>query len=308
MLRTPVARAAALVVALSPTVARAESGGVALRIDCPTLGADAQSALETRAHAELLSESLPRGEVVVACEGTSAATVSWTPEGGTKREQRVQLSSGPEALDDTVLASLHGLLFAEERPSTAPPPQPAPSAEPSPPASEAPASERSPPSIVPGGVRVAGLVGGDAELWQGGVNVALGASAGASISLRQRWAVRATVGPQWGLGSADGIRAWGLRGLVEVDYAVLPRLPVGLGASARSLWADASRAAPTQLAGTTGGVVLSARYVVSFGLVTFAVGLKGEALVRPIVVELGSVEAFRVPAFVAGLTLDGTAP
>jgi hypothetical protein len=312
MLRRFAACATALVLLSPATIARAEPGHVSLRIECSALDADARAALEARAQAELVSEPLPSGEVEVVCDATSSATLSWTPGGGKRRERRVELTAEMGTIDDTILASLHTLLFEEGSPPAPPPsalpPPPAPPVSPIEQTPSQSASEPPVPSTQPRRIHVAGIGGGDVEVWQGGVNFALGAYTGLSVSPRERWAISVAVAPQWGLGSAAGISAWGLRAVGRIEYALLPQLRIGVGASARTLWVSASAAAPTRLEGTTVGPVLSARYVISFGAVTFAVGLKGEALVRPIVVELAGVEEFRVPSFVAGVTVDGAAP
>jgi hypothetical protein len=128
------------------------------------------------------------------------------------------------------------------------------------------------------------------------------------VSPWERWTLGATIAPQWGLGSARGISAWGLRGVARVDYAILSQLALGVGVSGRSLWASDPAAATTQLEGTTAGALLSARYVLSIGPVAVSAGPRIEALVRPIIAELAGKEVFRVPSFVAGVTIDGSAP
>ena len=67
----------------------------------------------------------------------------------------------------------------------------------------------------------------------------------------------------------------------------------------------ASGTSPSRLEGKTGGAVVSARYVLSFGWLDLGFGPYVEALLRPIVVDLSRVEVFRVPSVVAGVSIDG---
>jgi len=317
MHRTPAAYAMALVVVLCPGAsARAAPSPVALRIACGTLDEDARAALEARAQAELASERLPEGEVEVVCDATSA-TLSWTPKEGVRQERHVSL--GLDSGADAILAALHVLLVEEKRPleEVRPPPSTdagvrnadaLPARPPIAPLPEPLVGEAARTPLEARRVHVAGIVGGDVELWQGGLNVALGASTGLAVSPWARWTLRLLVAPQWGVGSALGISAWGLRAVADIDYALLPRFELGIGAGARSLWASAPRAASTQLEGTSAGAIASLRYGFALGPITLSLGVKGEVLARPIIVEYSGSEAFRLPSFVAGATFDGAAP
>jgi hypothetical protein len=287
--------------------AQAEPGRASLRVECPALDTEARAVVEARAQAELVSEALPEGEIAVTCDATSA-TLVWTPKGGAPRERRVELARSGGTIDDTILGALHALVFEEMHPAPPPtlaaPPKVEPPTEPPPAPALAPAPEPAPPHRV----RVAGLAGVDAELWQGRVGGALGAYTGLAVSPWERWTFRLAIAPQWALGSADGISAWGLRGVARVDYEVLSRVELGVGVGARSLWANATGTTAPQHDGTTGGAIVAARYVLPLGPVRLSAGPRLEALVRPIVVDYAGKEVFRVPSLVAGIMIEAEAP
>jgi hypothetical protein len=292
--RSLAASATAVALASAATAGGAEAGRPSLRVECPALGDEARAVLEARAQAELVSERLPDGEVTVTCEATSAS-VAWVPRGGPRRVRTLELAGDGASIDDRILVALHALLFEE----TGPPPVDEPDVR-----EAAPAQEGSPARRFP----IAGVAGGDTELWHGGVSVALGAYTGLLVSPWNRWTFVVVVAPQWGLGNASGTSAWGLRAVARVDYEVVPHVELGLGVSGRSLWVGATGAAQSQLEGTTAGAIVAARYVVGLGPIELSVGPHLEALVRPIVVDVGGSEVFRVPSFVGALTVDGAAP
>jgi hypothetical protein len=267
-------------------------------VDCPALADEARAVLEARAQAELLSETLPSGNVSITCDASSA-TLRWTPADGAPRERRVALVRGAES-DDAVLAAVHALLFEDGRVAPAPAPVEAPSVPPLETRPRAPAPGSSP-------VRFAGIAGGDVELWSGSVRVALGAETGVAIT-SGRWACRILAAPQWGLGAPRGIRAWALRGEVLVVYSPLPYLDVAVGADVRSVWANATGTTTAQQQAASGGALLSARGTMHLGPIALSLGPRVEAMVRPVLVELAGTELFRVPSVVAGATLDGMAP
>lgn len=286
------------------TTSLAEPGRARLRLECAALDEEARAAVEARAEAELVSEPLPEGEVSVTCSATTA-TVVWAPRDGEHRERKVDLTADPATIEDAILAALHALLFEEAQPPTVAPPVVEPVAPPKP---EPTAPEPLPETTAPRRMHVAGVVGADAELWHGDISVALGVYTGIAVSPWNRWTLSLILAPEWGLGSAIGISAWGLRGFARVDYAVLSHVEIGVGVSGRSLWANAADATTSQLEGTTAGATLSARYVLPLGPITLSAGPRVEALARPIVVEFAESEVFRVPSFVAGVTLDVSAP
>jgi hypothetical protein len=147
------------------------------------------------------------------------------------------------------------------------------------------------------------LVGGvDSELWNGAIPAAAGLHAGPKLVLSRRWAVVLAGGPDWGLASAEGIRAWSLRTSVQVEVALAPSLHLGLGTTGRMLWASGTNASTRQ--GATWGAIASVQYVLPMGPLHFAVGPRVDALARAISVQLAGAEVFRVPNLVAGLTMD----
>jgi hypothetical protein len=105
------------------------------------------------------------------------------------------------------------------------------------------------------------------------------------------------------------MHAWTLRADLRVDYEVLRHVVVGAGATGRILWATGAPAVlPSSQSGTTGGGLVTARCELSAGPLALSFGPELEALVRPVAVELGESEAFRVPTFVVGISLDATIP
>jgi hypothetical protein len=53
-----------------------------------------------------------------------------------------------------------------------------------------------------------------------------------------------------------------------------------------------------------GGPIASVRFAVPLGPVQLSVGPFVEWLVRPIIVQVADVEVFRMPAFLAGFSID----
>ena len=298
-MRPLVRLAAVLGGACAATAARAESPAVELRIDCPSLDDEARTLLEARARAQLASERLPGGELVIACVGASA-TLAWQPVGGASRERTMVIEGEPASEVDALLAAIHALV-AVQAPAAPLPPVGAAAA----PAGSTEPTEPAPPRREPSPFAV--LAGVDSELWQGGIAAAGGGHAGVVFSPGRRWSLVVLAGPAWGLSSADGLHAWRLRGVARVDYALLPALRIGLGASGRILWADAVRGdVPPQRTGATAGGLLSARYVLPLGPIVLGVGPEVEALVQPISVDVAGAEVFRMPTFVVGLSVEGS--
>jgi hypothetical protein len=282
-----------------PSVARADPQGASLRIDCPTLEGETRARFEARAEAELAAEQVAEGKMSVSCDATTA-TVRWSPKTGPFRERDVPIR-GDAAMDDVLLGTLDELLFVPPPPAPTPP-QPAPMT---------PAPRPAPPqeaAVARRIVQVAALAGADAELWHGDVPVALGAHAGIVVSPSLGWRLSLAIAPQWGVGDADGIRAWELRVYARAEYELFPHIEVGAGLSGRSLWATGPASDPVDRNGITWGLVVSARYAVRLGWVEVSIGPRLEALVRPIAVHFDGAETFRVPSFVAGLGLEALLP
>jgi hypothetical protein len=114
------------------------------------------------------------------------------------------------------------------------------------------------------------------------------------------------LGPNWAVASASTIRAWSLQALLRIEYAPLASLHLGLGATARALWASRAGAATHQ--GDTAGAVASVQYLVPVGPIELSAGPQLQALVRPISVQFAGLELFRVPNLVAGVSLDVSYP
>jgi hypothetical protein len=269
---------------------------VALRIDCPTLDAAANALLEARGRAELASEA-SAGSLAIDCAGASARLV-WQPEDAPPRERIVALDPDPASAVDNLLDAIHALASTV----SPPPPAPAPSVSSFPEPSEAPPDAPAKPRD---SFRFGVLVGADSELWQGGISAALGPHAGGRMLLGRRWHVALIAGPAWGLGSTLGLRAWRLRGVARLEYAPVSQLQLGMGVSGRVLWAEATSGdIPSERTGASSGLVFSARYVLAGGPIAISAGPDFEALAHPISVDVAGAEAFRVPTFVFGLSVD----
>jgi hypothetical protein len=284
--RRLVATAAAFVVVAVAAPARAQSGPIGLRIACPPLNEEATALLEARARADIVSEPLPEGDVSIECDA-SRAIVSWQPKGEERWGRAVELSA--DGAVDSILRGLHEVLTEWEHARP-----PAPSVTPSAPRED---DRHIPP--------VAAIVGVDGEAWAGHVAGAIGGHVGARVFLGTRWHASLLAGALRSVGDADGASAWGLRAIARVDYALVPRLDVGVGASGRVVWANA---AGTTLSGTTAGATAAVRYGFPIGAMEVAVGGAVDALLRPIVIDVGAREAFRVPSVVVGLFVEVSYP
>jgi hypothetical protein len=101
-------------------------------------------------------------------------------------------------------------------------------------------------------------------------------------------------------------------GQLRVEYAPIRLLRVGIAPEVRSLVADASALdrqnvfvqQGTQQLAVTGGLVASTRCAVALGSVELFAGPSVEWLVRPVVVQVGSAEAFRMPSLVVSFSFD----
>jgi hypothetical protein len=134
----------------------------------------------------------------------------------------------------------------------------------------------------------------------------VGARFGARLATGRRWAFALTAGAGWGTAAAQGIHAQTLQAAFVVGYQPSAHVELGLGAEARLLSATATDAAAgtaEQHDWTEGGSV-SARYVARLGPLRLAIGPRIAVLAHPFIVEVAGKEVFRIPAVVAGLSVD----
>jgi hypothetical protein len=301
----------------APASPGSPGGAVDLHVACPTLDVETRALLEARARADLVAETLPKGDLTIAC-AAALATLIWEPTGSAIRQRAVTLPADSAGAVDVLLAGVHDLL-AEWARDTAPPdaggldaatpPDAAPVDAPPPPIADAAvpdASEPPPPPVSSSHAAVAAIAGVDAELWQGGIEDALGAHGGARLRLAESWHASLLAGPLFGLGDADGAHAWTLRGLARVDYVILPHLELGLGIDGRVVWASSARSAAQN--NTTAGLLLGARLSAPLGPVALSLSPTVEGLARPVVVDVGGTEALRLPSLLAGLSLEAAYP
>jgi hypothetical protein len=260
-----------------------------LTIACPSLGEADQAALEARARAELAAGS-PRedDEWSVTCSD-DVAVLTWRQSDSVVGRRTVALSQDAAANVDHVLEGLHALVAGR--------------------AIDLPGAERAgaapPPASTPTPVRFAVLLGGDAERWQGNIGYALGVHAGVRVHLGESWSVVVEAGPDWGVGGSAGVHAWSLRGAVLAEDEVVSHLLVGLGASGRLLWTSLDSAAGASPAvGSTAGAVATVKVTLPAGPLRLSAGPRLEAMLRPIVLDVAGAEAFRIPTWVGGVTID----
>ncbi len=242
-------------------------------------------------------------DVAIRCDVTGiAVSVRWD---GTELSQRtVNASAEHGDAVDAVLEALHQAL-SEPPPSTQ-----VPSLPPVPGLGSA-----SPPSLVeekevpePAPVlthRLAAFVGADGELWSGSGATALGPHLGGRFLLSPRMSIVAYAGAAWAVGLSTGVHAFEVHAFAGLDYELWPRLPLGLGATGRALWASVDGGtSPGQGQGLSAGVAATARYRAPLGPVDVSAGPTLELLVRPIVVDVTGTESFRVPDVLLSATLD----
>jgi hypothetical protein len=137
------------------------------------------------------------------------------------------------------------------------------------------------------------------------VGGAIEAHVAASVAPTPGWALKATAGFGLGVASARGIEASTLRAVVGVDRALLAHTSVGLGAAARALFLEAdSSTHPRSRTIATVGLVAAARYELRLGPVALSAGPDLDVLAQPLATDLGGAEVFRIPRFVAGLSID----
>jgi len=325
----------------SASTALGQTANVALDIHCPALGAAASQELEARARAELASTPSPPsppGRLSLDCRGRSAAVV-WRRD-GLVFERDVSLGSGGASVE-LLLDALHSVVredlaaraaepdLASPASPAAPSPSPEPQLEPSPEpepddtGSLAAATEdsnvvatrlQSPPTTQDHGgttdaehhgVKVAIELGGDSVLWQGAPGAALGAHAGGRVSLHRAWSLVLLGGAVWGVGATDGPQASALHGVLQIDNLSLAHVALGLGVTVTDLHAVEGSVAQD---GATVGLLLSARYVLALGgRFAVHVGPTLEAVAQPLVVQIDGREAFRIPRFIAGMSIDAAA-
>ncbi len=282
----------------------ARAADATLRIACPDLGSGDRAALEARVRAELSGDPSFDGDVAIEC-GARSAVVRLRVGAHHAVERRLEGTFNEGASVDELLNALHAMVAEATRPEPAPA---APVASvPPPPAVASPedsaASSAAPPAS--SRYRLAVAIGVDSELWSGAIGPALGGHAGARLSARAGWGVEIDGGLVQGLGSVQGVSARTFRAMVNVDRALVPDLRIGLGADARLLTASASNTALQEA--TTMGAVAFARYSPRVGRYEFSVGPEVEILVRPVVVQSSAGEAFRLPTWIAGLSVGAAA-
>jgi hypothetical protein len=270
---------------------------VELSIDCPVLDREALALLEARARADLVAEPHETGGVAISCT-TSLATLAWRKTSGPRRERTVVLSLDPANAVDMLLGALDDLLSEKQAA-----PEAGDLATPS--SLPQPSSPPTPTSLSIRASRFGATGGVGSEVWQEGIGGAVGVHGGGEVRLSDSWSVVAIVGPAWGVTSADGIHAWTIRTDLRVDYDVVRRLELGLGVSGRVVWINRNLASSTQSA-VTGGGLLVARYQVPLGPLALSFGPELEALARPVLVEFAGAEAFRIPIWILGFSVDAT--
>lgn len=299
-----------------------------LRIDCPSLNDEHRAALEARARADLAATPQDTGRIAIECRA-QAAVVGWQSAGGDRREETLALDSSDQT------RAVDGLLDAVHRVRTNPPPAPMGTAVPvavagavphrrdtaaaeplpaptvarvavssSPPAPLAVnARETAPAANGPRGLAaVAGIQG---ELWQGQIRGAIAGRLGARFITSSGWSAEIAGGYALGLATAQDVSARALQAMLGVGFAPHPRVGLLLGAELMQLRANLATATGDVVrTGMTEAAVVGARYLVPIGPIAVGIGPRVEVLARPVSVELGQAEIFRVPTFVAALSLE----
>jgi hypothetical protein len=289
-----------------------------LAIDCPELGAEPRSALESRARADLMVRR-ESGTLVVVCS-PGVARLSWHPLRGASVESTASLPSDPRIAVDGLLEAIDALLGPSEPimgppepvlPDTSNAPMAGASTVPGGPraADPAPASgvvAAAPPAPAPVGVGVA--AGASLELWSQAVIGTLGPEARVQLVVPRGLALTAGGGVSWTLASSMGVSARVIRLLAGAEYAVDDAGRVRVGANA---FADGLRAIPDpslQTAATTRttfGVGLRASYAfISSQPFQLLVGPTLSLRPSPVRVNLDANEVFRVPVLAVGLTAE----
>jgi hypothetical protein len=67
---------------------------------------------------------------------------------------------------------------------------------------------------------------------------------------------------------------------------------------------NATARAGTQQLATTAGLFVSAHWALALGRLSLSAGPQAEVLARPLIVQIGYGEVFRMPSFLAGFTVD----
>lgn len=262
------------------------TGTPTLRIHCPALDEEAKAALEARARAEMAANPNSAEDIAIDCVDDSAVLTKRVEGAATVSWRRVELPPDHALAVDDLLAALHTLR------------------------SEAPGSvvagDSAPSHRSAGGSSYAfgAVVGAGGLLWHGAIDEALGPRIGLRLSAPRHWSTNLVAGVVWGLRSASGLRARAYEASWTVHYAPVAWLDAGVGADLFGLEATPSGSATREQSTLTAGGVVLARYVLRGGRLSLSLGPQLEVLARPIVVEVGQVEAFRVSNLVAGLVLD----
>ncbi len=283
----------------------------AMLVDCPDLGEVGRAALEARVRAELASTLHAAGGAITVSCAESSAQVAWHPAAGGTHTRSVALGEDEATNVDILVAAIHDLSTKVQSPAQDPDPSLAP--EPGPartkPPNSLPKTPAHPPAPTPElpSIRWKLLAGIGAELWDGKIGGALGGHLGARAAAPRGWALDSIAGFGTGVNSAQGIRADTFRADVVIERELLARTYLGLGATARILFAQAdSWAQPRSHTTATGGLVVSARYELHVGSVGFSVGPDVDVLAQPLAVDVAGAELFRIPRFVAGGWVDVT--
>jgi hypothetical protein len=278
---------------------------VPLRIDCAVLDRESRGALEARARAEIAVSPEPAGTATVVCDARSAR-VEWLAAGAAARQRVVAFDpSRPAQTVDALLDAIHELRLGTDR-ALAPPPAPV-------------APGASGPTAVELGVAVAGeppprrvrfgiLAAARGQLWSGSIAGAIEGELGGRLASNGGWSLTATGTLGRGLETPQSIQASTLGARLGVGRTLDGKLELALGGAWLRLLATRSSGAPVDhLQSHTFGAFASVRYVLARGPFGFAVGPDLTALTAPVAVDVTGSELFRIPRFVAGLSVAGTA-
>lgn len=299
---------------------------VTVAVDCPAFDAESRSALEARAHAELLVRMTPGTFVVVCREGE--AQLTWHPLTGVPMATTVSLAPDPRTSIDRVLDGLGGLVTAvatalaapnpddvepQASPPSAPPiPTVAPTPPPAPPAMPVrdAAVSRAASRRGFGGVLLGAGMG--AELWTN--TAALGPRATVLLSLPARFEAGAAATVFFTLRSPNDVSGRDIRLALSGSYAMDAgeRFRVGADVFLDQINAVAPGAGSASHA-VFGGLLRATVAAVTHPLrveigPTLAIHPPVFAQIGPgpggaRVGSVGGV-AFRLPQFTAGLVLD----
>jgi hypothetical protein len=303
----PLASAATAVVVLLIASPRARAGEqIPLTIDCAALDDEGRSVLEARARADLLLEPREDGSLSVSCRGESSS-VTWLPADGRARTRVRHLPPDRPGIVDGLLEDLHAVLSETALGSPASQPaDPSGFAAPTAPPAGAETARASVASAEVHRVRLA--AGAHSELWSGAIGGAIGARGGVRLGLAGPWWLSLVAGANWGTTKASELEAWSLSTVLTLDRDFGEHVVVGAGLVGTVLWATGNAGAFTQrqLDGATAGAVLRAAYRAPLGPIELSIGPELDALMRPVIVQVGGQEVFRMPTLVAGFDVTAS--